>query len=239
MRKTGPGDQSARFPMPNFTVERLSFQHLAALPDAWQNADYLALLNALSYDNPEAIAPAELKEMTQLALTDLEPAEAAEVVLGHVAGEALTKGQTEQLAHQMPTEKLWEENPNFALHQKFFNATQLLYDAYNGKFPHPQAVEFKVKLTAADPADLALLDHEPAAALLRLLAPGLSDRALLHRLFGDQLAGGEFAEASDILWQLTPSEKTDASVVYDIISSDYWLEEFKYADTYEATLPAA
>jgi hypothetical protein len=27
--------------------------------------------------------------------------------------------------------------------------------------------------------------------------------------------------------------------VYDIISSDYWLEEFKYADTYEATLPAA
>jgi hypothetical protein len=225
--------------MPAFTVERLSFQHLAALPNAWQNADYLALLNALSYDNPEAIAPAELKEMTQLALTDLEPAAAAEIVLGHLAGEELTKGQTEQLAHQMPTEKLWEENPNFALHQQFFNATQLLYDAYNGKFPHPQAVEFKVKITAADPADLALLDHEPAATLLRLLAPGLSDRALLHRLFGDQLAGGEFPEAPSILWQLTPSEKTETSVVYDIISSDYWLEEFKFADTYEATLPAA
>jgi hypothetical protein len=239
MRKTESGAQSARFPMSTFTVERLSFQHLAALPDAWQNADYLALLNALSYDNPEAIAPTELKEMTQLALTDLEPAEAAGVVLAHVAGEELTKGQTEQLAHQMPTEKLWEENPNFALHQKFFNATQLLYDAYNGKFPHPQAVEFKVKITATNPADLALLDHEPAAALLRLLAPGLSDRALLHRLFGEQLAGGEFPEASDILWQLTSSDKTATSVVYDIISSDYWLEEFKYADTYEATLPGA
>jgi len=223
--------------MPTFTVERLSFQHLAALPDAWQNTDYLALLNKLNYENPEAIAPAEMADMTKMALTDLEPAEAAEVVLGHLAGEELTKGQTDQLAHQMQTEKLWEENPNFALHQKFFNATQLLYDAYNGKFPHPQAVEFKVKITAASPDDLAALDHEPAATLLRLLAPGLSDRALLHRLFSDQVAGGEFPEAASILWQFTPSEKTADSVVYDIISSDYWLEDFKFADTYEATLP--
>lgn len=131
--------------MPTFTVERLSFQHLAALPNAWQNADYLALLTQLDYDNPEAIAPAELKEMCQLALTDLEPTAAAEIVLGYLAGEQLTEGQTSQLAHQMETEKLWEENPKLELHQHFFNATQLLYDAYNGKFPHPQAVEFKVK----------------------------------------------------------------------------------------------
>ncbi|GAA4495545.1 hypothetical protein GCM10023172_07430 [Hymenobacter ginsengisoli] len=223
--------------MPTFTVERLSFQHLASLPNAWQSADYLALLTKLDYENPEAIAPAELKEMTQLALTDLEPAEAAEVVLGYLFPDDLTKGQLDQLAHQLQTEKLWEENPNFALHQGFFNATQLLYEAYNGKFPHPQAVEFKVKLTAASPADLAVLDQEPAATLLRLLAPGLSDRTLLHRLFSDQLAGGDFPEATSILWQLTPSEQTDTSVVYDIISSDYWLEDFKFADSYEATLP--
>lgn len=224
--------------MPTFTVERLSFQHLSALPNAWQPADYLALLNKLEYENPEAIAPAELREMCQLALTDLEPAEAAEVVLGYLFADDLTQGQLDQLAHQLQTEKLWEENPNFALHRGFFNATQLLYEAYNGKFPHPQAVEFKVKLTAASPADLAALDHEPAATLLRLLAPGLSDRALLHRLFGEQLAGGDFPEATSILWQLTPSEKTETSVVYDIISSDYWLEDFKFADTYEATIPA-
>lgn len=224
--------------MSTFTVKRLSFQHLAALPNAWQPADYLALLTALDYDSPEAIAPAELREMTQLALTDLEPAEAAKVVLTYLFAEDLTNGQLDQLAHQLQTEKLWEENPNFALHQGFFNATQLLYEAYNGKFPHPQAVEFTVQLTADDPAGLAALGHEPAAALLRLLAPGLSDRALLHRLFGDQLAGGEFPEAAAILWQLTPSEQSETSVVYDIISSDYWLEEFKFADTYEATLPS-
>jgi len=115
--------------MSAFTVERLSFQHLSELPNAWQNADYLALLTKLNYDSPEAIAPAELKEMTQMALTDLEPAEAAEAVLSHLFPDDLTKGQIDQLAHQMQTEKLWEENPNFALHKGFFTGTQLLYDA--------------------------------------------------------------------------------------------------------------
>lgn len=223
--------------MSAFTVERLSFQHLSALPNAWQPADYLNILKLLEYEDPEAIAPAELREMCQLALTDLEPAAAAEVVLGYLFAEELKTGQIAQLAHQMQTEKLWEENPNFALHRGFFNATQLLYDAYNGKFPHPQAVEFRVKLTATDPAALAALGPEPAA-LLRLLAPGLSESALLHRLFGEQLASGAFPEAADILWQLTPSDQAAGSVVYDVISSDYWLEDFKYADTYEATLPA-
>lgn len=221
--------------MPNFTVERLSFQHLAELPTAWQNADYLALLTKLEYDNPEAIAPAELKAMCQMALTDLEPAAAAQLVLAYVLGAAeLTAGQVEQLSHQMLTEKLWEENPRLELHQHFFNATQLLYDAYNGQFPHPQAVQFQVKVTAAAPADMAVFDQEPAAPLLRLLAPGLSERALLNRLFGEQLAGTTFAEAPFILWQLTPSAQTADSRVFDVIGSDYWLEEFKYADTYEA-----
>ena len=65
----------------------------------------------------------------------------------------------------------------------------------------------------------------------------MSDHALLHRLFGEQLAGGDFAEAPAILWQAAPSERTATGVVFDVISSDYWLEEFKYADTYSATVP--
>ncbi|AWM31437.1 hypothetical protein [Hymenobacter nivis] len=220
--------------MQNFTVERLSFQHLAELPTAWDNADYKALLAKMDYDNPDEIAAAELKAMCQMSITDLEPADAAKLVLEYLFADELTEGQIDQLAHQLQTEKLWEENPRLELHEGFFNATQLLYEAYNGKFPRPQAVEFKVKVTAADGADLAVFDESPAAPLLRLLAPGLSDSALLHRLFGDQLAGTTFAEAPSILWQIAPSEKTATSVVFDVIASDYWLEDFKYADTYEA-----
>src|SRR6476661_3986060 len=145
--------------MQNFTVERLSFQHLAELPAAWQPADYLALLTELNYDNPAGIAPAELKEMCQMALTDLEPAAAAQRVLEYLFAGQLAPGQIEQLAHQMQTEKLWEENPRLELHEGFFNAAQLL----------------------------------------RLLAAGMSDRALLHRLFSEQVAGPAFAEAPFIL----------------------------------------
>jgi|SRR6476661_3407025 len=224
--------------MQNFTVERLSFQHLAELPAAWQPADYLALLTELNYDNPAGIAPAELKEMCQMALTDLEPAAAAQRVLEYLFAGQLAPGQIEQLAHQMQTEKLWEENPRLELHEGFFNATQLLHEAYNGKFPHSQAVQFRVKVTAAAPADLAVFDHDAAAPLLRLLAAGMSDRALLHRLFSEQLAGPAFAEAPFILWQHTPTDKTADSIVFDVIGSDYWLEDFKYADTYAAATHA-
>ena len=37
-----------------------------------------------------------------------------------------------------------------------------------------------------------------------------------------------------MLWQLTVTEKTANSITFDVVSSAYWLEDFKYADTYEA-----
>ena len=224
--------------MSTFTVERLSFATLTELPNSWHNADYLALLQRMNYDNPEGISPAELKEMCLMSFTDLEPREAAEIVLGYLFPEQLTAGQIENLSHQMLTEKLWEENPEMPLHRGFYQGTQLLHEAYNGTFPATKAVEFRVKCTAAAPEDLAVFDHEPAAPLLRLLAQGLPDNVLLNRLFTTQLAGPDFAEAKSILWQLTPGEKTANSVVFDVVGSANWLEEFKYADSYEATTHA-
>ena len=218
----------------NFTVERLTFATLTELPNSWQNTDYRALLEKMNYENPDEIKEAELKEMCLMSLTDMEPREAAETVLAYLYPEELNAGQIENLSHQMLTEKLWEENPELPLHRGFYQATQLLHDAYNGTFPATKAVEFQVKITAADPADLALFDDASAAPLLRLLAPGLPASALLHRLFDTQLAGDAFPEATSILWQLTPADKTVDSVVFDVVSSAYWLEEFKYANQYEA-----
>ncbi|MBH8567290.1 hypothetical protein KB206_00220 [Microvirga sp. STS02] len=225
-------------PAPKFTVERLTFATLTELPNTWQNADYKALLVKMNYDNPDAISEAELKEMCLMAFTDLEPREAAEVVLGYLHPEELTAGQVENLAHQMLTEKLWEENPELPLHKGFYQATQLLHDAFNGTFPATKAVEFQVKCTAEKPADLAVFDNEPAAPLMRLLASGLPDNALINRLFSPQVEGDKFEEAKAMLWQLTTTEKTENSITFDVVSSAYWLEDFKYADTYEATTHA-
>ncbi|GAA3936668.1 hypothetical protein [Hymenobacter algoricola] len=224
--------------MPDFTVERLSFNSLSELPNSWTNQDYLALLSLLNFDSPEAIEPAELKAMCQMALTDLEPTEAAELVLGYLFPDDLNAGQIQNLAHNMLTEKLWEENPELEHHQGFFKATQLLYEAYNGKFPRAEAVQFQVQLTAADPAGLAIFDTLPEAPLLRLLAQGMPDNALLKRLFSEQLAGTRFPEAQHIIWQLQPGARTENAISFDVVSSAYWLDDFKYADTYQAATEA-
>lgn len=221
--------------MKNFTVERLSFDALTELPNSWQPQDYKALLTETGYDNPDEIEPAELKAMALMSLTDLEPAEAAQTVLSYLFADQLTTGQIENLAHQMLTEKLWEENPELSQHEGFYKATQLLYEAYNGKFPRAEAVQFQVQLTAENAEDLIIFDTQPEAPLLRLLAQGMPDNTLLKRLFHEQLDGTSFPEASSIVWQLSPVKKTDGSVVFDVVSSAYWLDDFKYADTYAAT----
>ena len=225
---------------PTFTVERLSFDTLTELPHSWQAADYRALLTQLNFDNPNALPEAELKEMCQMGLTDLEPRSAAVAVLTYLFPEELTVGQVENLAHQMLTECLWEENPDLPLHRGFYQATQLLHEAFNGTFPSVKAVEFQVKCTAQSAADLAVFGPDAgerataAAPLLRLLAVGLPDNALLNRLYSDRLADDKFAEAASILWELRSVEKTAESVTFDVVSSAYWLEDFQDADTYTA-----
>ena len=145
-----------------------------------------------------------------------------------------------------PTPTFTVERLSFAtltelpLHRGFYQATQLLHEAFNGTFPSVTAVEFQVKCTAASPADLAVFgpdasDRATAAApLLRLLAAGLPDNALLNRLFSGHLAGDKFAEAAAILWELRTVATTADAVTFGVVSSAYWLEDFKYADTYPA-----
>ena len=218
-----------------FKVEILSFDLINELPNSWDKSDYLALLNNMDYANPEEIKDAELKEMCLMSLTDFETPESAKIVLDYVIGDRLTDGQIENLSHEMNTEKLWEEYPELSLHPDFFRATQLLYQAYNGKFPRAEAVQFKVKITADKSEDLEIFETNPEAPIVRLLAQGMSDRSLIHRLFSDQLEGTHFEEAKSILWQLNKISGDANSLTYEIVSSAYWLDDIKYADTYEAT----
>jgi hypothetical protein len=221
--------------MDEFEVEILSFNTISELPNAWLDADYLGLLSKTDYENPEEIKPAELKEMCMMSLTDFEPADAAQIVLEYLAGAELSHGQIENLAHQLITEKLWEENPRLSLHQIFFNATQLLHDAFNGTFPRTEAVHFQIRITAMNAEDLKIFEENPEAPLLRLIARGMSERSLVNRLFGDQIDGPRFEEARDMIWQLHTKEITHTSVIFDIVSSAYWFDDIKYADTYRAT----
>lgn len=218
-----------------FAVEVSSFTTIQELPGSWTNEDYKALLVKMDYENPEEIQASELKEMCFMSITDYEPAEAAKVVLEYLIEDELTDGQIENLSHQMLTEKLWEENPKLDLHISFYEATQLLYEAYNGKFPRAEAVRFQLKISGENPESLSIFEENPKAPIVRILAQGMSDHNLVNRLFGDQVEGTTFEEAENIIWQLETVDKKDNEITFDIVSSTYWLDDIKYANSYEAT----
>jgi hypothetical protein len=75
-----------------------------------------------------------------------------------------------------------------------FHVNQLLFKAYNGKFPNAKAsvhfltpIEGETELTAEN--------------VLKLLNNGLSDRNLIKRLFDDQMTQNiPFPNAAAIIW---------------------------------------
>lgn len=220
----------------HYTIEPVKFETIEELPHAWKDGDYKKLLVGMEYGDTSDLSSQELKEMCMLSLADNEPDEAASTVLQHIFGERLNQGQIDNLSHEMNTEKVWEEYAELSMHEEFFNATQLLYKAFNGKFPHPEAVRFKMKVTAKEKTGAENIEKEVETALIRLLVQGMPKNTLINRLFDDELKGGDFKDAKDIIWQFTKEPSEDNSQVFEIISSTYWFDDLKYAETFEATL---
>lgn len=217
-----------------FKVELLKFLTLHELPHAWKESDFKSLLEQMEFVGISEIAPGELKEMCLMALTDNEPEDAAKIVLESIFKERLSKGQIDNLSNEMLDEKHWEEYADISMHEEFFNAAQLLYEAFNGKFPHAEAVRFQVKITGKNPAGLSLFEQHPEIPLIRLLVKGMPDNTLINRLFDEQLKENSFPEAKDIIWQLKKESQEGSSLVFDIISSEYWFRDFKFVQAYEA-----
>ncbi len=220
----------------NFTIVPLKFAIITVLPNSWQNEDYLKLLEQMEYGDTTDLTDAEVKEMCLLSLADNEPEAAAKIVLAHLFGSRLKSGQIENLSHEMIDEKMWEEYAELSLHETFFNATQLLYEAFNGTFPHPEAAGFKVKISPKEKMAQSVFDKNTEIVLIRLLVQGMPQNTLINRLFEDQMQEGAFEDAKDIIWQYKMELEDDGSMVFEIISSLYWFHDFKYADTYTAAL---
>ncbi|NVO83709.1 hypothetical protein [Hymenobacter terrestris] len=208
-----------------------SKETLSEIPGTWQLTDYRCLMSAAGFPDGEDVPEAEAREMSLMALADLEPAEAATVLLSYRLGDELNDGQIDQISHDMQNDKIFEEYPEIGLHRHLFDANQFLRQAYNGKFPNGEAVlvHATVQLTGPDaPEQLT------AGLVLRALAPALSDRSLIKRLYAADLEDNTPFEAADnILWELTatPDSKAPGTFAVRLISSEYWLQDL--ADTGE------
>ena len=216
-----------------FKVELLNFKTIHELPNSWMAQNYIDLLEIMDYGDTSELPPEELREMCLMSLTDNEPEDAAKIVLEYVFENRLTKGQIDNISNEMSEEKMWEEYADLSLHENFFNVNQLLYQAYNGKFPHPQAIKFQVRLTAKDNNAFSIFKTSPEAPLIRLLVAGMPKNTLIYRLFEEQVEGEEFKDAEHIIWQFKIEYVNDKEVLVDIISSEYWFHDFKYVKDFE------
>lgn len=202
-----------------FNIKINSATTVKEIADYWSAADYIALLEKFNYPDAEKASLETLEELLLMAITDFEPNEAAALILEYKLADKLSEGQIQQISNDMLLDKISEEYPDISLHSTLFPINQLLFKAFNGKFPNIKAT--LIEFTAA-PADNAAETDLTKEAVLQLLNNGLSDSNLIKRLFGEQMAGNQpFPEAESILWVLAST----GNQKYKVLTSEYWLSK--------------
>ena len=186
------------------------------LEGSWNDADFVALLTKFDYADADKLKQEELKDFLFMAISDFEPEEAATIVLDYKLSDVLTDGQIHNLSHEMQREKVSENYSDISIHRILFDVNQLLYKAYNGKFPNAIANVIDFEMRAENDEEIT------KAVILQSFAIGLSDRNLIIRLFKEQLEGKvPFPEAEGILWNL----ESKGNAQYRVTTSEKWLKK--------------
>lgn len=182
----------------------------------WSDEDFIQLLEKFNFPDAATAEKKNLPELLEMAISDYEPNEAAEIVLAYKLSEELNEGQIEQISHNMLIDKVCEEYPEIHLQGTLFHINQLLFKAYNGKFPNAKASVVHFSMTPID----GEVKEQTAKNVLKLLNNGLSDRNLIKRLFDDQMSQNiPFPEAEGIIWELN----TKDNVNYSLVTSENWI----------------
>jgi hypothetical protein len=184
----------------------------------WSDEDFIQLLGKFNYPDGATAEKSSLPELLEMAISDYEANEAAAIVLEYKLGEELTEGQVEQISNNMLIDKVCEEYPEIHMQGTLFHINQLLFKAYNGKFPNAKASIVHFSMTPTDGEAQKLT----AENVLKLLNKGLSDRNLIKRLFENQISQNiPFPEAESIIWELT----TEDNINYDLVTSENWINK--------------
>jgi hypothetical protein len=199
-----------------FQVKINDVKNTDELEGAWSLSDFKKLLSRFEVPDADTLKDSEVKEFLFMAINEFEPREAAREVLEYKLSDHLTDGQIDNMSLEMLEQKLAEKYTEIDLHKSLFEVNQLLYKAYNGKFPHIQVNVIDFEMKSKDNADVEINKE----LVLKALVHGLSDNNLLLRLFGDQLDGKvPFPEADGIVWALNDK----GSGRYELITSEKWL----------------
>ncbi|MEX2514190.1 MAG: hypothetical protein WD398_14900 [Cyclobacteriaceae bacterium] len=212
-----------------FKIKIKDLSSVDEIPSYWTEADYIILLEKMDFPGAKDAKKENLRELLMMAITDFEPSEAAAIILDYKLSEQLNEGQIQQISHDMLIDKIAEEYPKIELQATLYHINQLLYKAFNGKFPNTKASIIEMAIQPIDEANQMPITKE---MVLKLLSPAFSDRNLIKRLFGEKLeSDAPFEEAEGIVWDL----KSKGSGNYELLTSSYWIgEEDIVKDEYEA-----
>ncbi|WP_309609501.1 hypothetical protein [Flavobacterium sp.] len=200
-----------------YKIEIENIEIVDEIEKYWTNDDYVKLLGKFDYPDGSEADKDSLKDLLFMAISDFEPREAAAIVLEYKLSEQLSDGQIQQISSDMLIDKVCEEYREIGLHSTLFHINQLLFKAYNGKFPNAKATIINCKISPLESETNDLLSKEN---VLKLFANGLSDSNIINRLFDQAMHfNATFPEAEDILWDL---ESTD-NLNFKITTSEYWL----------------
>jgi hypothetical protein len=200
----------------NITIKNVTT--VGEIPGCWQDQDYLNLLELFNFPEANTLKAENLREMLHMAITDFEPNEAAGIVLTYKLSERLNEGQIAQVSNDMLIDKISEEYPEIDLHYDLFNINQLLFMAYNGKFPNVKATVVDFSMVSKDGYDKEITKE----IVLKSFNTGLSDGNIIKRLFEEQMTTNkEFEEAEAVLWELNKKGASE----FTLITSEYWLNK--------------
>ncbi|WP_439129562.1 hypothetical protein [Polaribacter sp.] len=187
------------------------------LENSWNIEDYKELLNRFELPGTKTTDIEELRELLFMAIADKEPSEAARILLDYKLSDELNEGQIDSLSYEMLVDKISEEYPRIELHQTLFTINQLLYKAFNGKFPNTKASIIDFEIIPNANADKNITKE----IALKCFAKNLDSHNVIIRLFHHQLEADEaFEEANDIIWEL---QKKDTG--YRLITSEYFMSK--------------
>lgn len=214
-------------------------EELTELDDSWLAADYVAILTSQDVHGASQIAPEELRDMCLFALQDLDPPEAAAILLKYKLRTRLSPGQIKNYSIESQHERLWEQSADLAVHESMFAIASLLNSVNSMAFPAPDALRVSLSIQCDDEAGLAIFsDTMDRALLVRMLSAGMDDSAILNRLFGEQIAAGKVADADSIIWNASVDSTDPALIRMKITSSAYWLNGLRETESFDWDLSA-
>jgi len=210
------------------------------LPASWSDGDYRELLTQLEVEDVADLAGHDLQEILLMALQDLEPEDAIDLVLAHKLQKRISAGSRQNIVQDLlEGQRPWEEFADIRLHADIFTAAVLLHRAIPKRVEKPDIMQLTLQLKALKPEAGRILERAPEAAFVaRMLADGLDEDSVLERLFDEQLYSHSFPEAEGVIWKSEFSDLSSppgSAATLTIYSSKHWLEAMKTVDKFKST----